>query len=64
MSSVNIISYFSVALNTEILLSRFFAPYYLFFCVAKNEWKTQMKKGAHRSLFIAKLQQRDNFGFK
>ena len=31
MSSVNIISYFSVALNTEILLSRLFGPYYLFF---------------------------------
>ena len=31
MSSVNIISYFSLALNTEILLSRFFAPCYLFF---------------------------------
>ena len=45
MSSVNIISYFSLALNTEILLSRFFAPCYIFLCVAIYEWKTQIKRG-------------------
>ena len=63
MSSVNIISYFSLALNTEILLSRFFAPCYLFVCSHIRVENTN-KKGAHLSLFIAKVRQRDNFGFK
>ena len=63
MSSVNIISYFSLALNTEILLSRFFASCYLFVCSHIRVENTN-KKGAHLSLFIAKVRQRDNFGFK
>ena len=64
MSSVNIISYFSLALNTEILLSRFFAPCYLFFVCSHIRVENTNKKGVHLSLFIAKVRQRDNFGLK
>ena len=72
MDSFNIISYFSVALNAEFtsFISRknttftIFFLMYIFLCVAITSRKHEKKKTGHLSRFVAKRQQRDNFGYK